>query len=159
MRVLFVCTGNLCRSPLAEVALKRILQAAGKNDVQVSSTGVWASQGLPPPDDAIRVAQEMGLDLSTHLSRPISEDLVRSADWIIVMAPEHEEDLRDSYPNLACRVEGLPAYLAEGKVLAIPDPLGYSLKVYRSCYDQIERAVRAFFEQELDAAPGKGRRA
>lgn len=105
------------------------------------------------------MAQEMGLDLSTHLSRPISGGLVRSADWIIVMAPEHEEDLWNSYPNLTCRVEGLPAYLAEGKVLAIPDPLGYPLKVYRACYAQIERAVRAFFEQELDAAPGKGQKA
>lgn len=157
MHILFVCTGNLCRSPLAEVALRKILEGAGLEDVQVSSAGVRTRRGLSPPEEAIQAAREMGLDLSTHLSQTLSAELMGSADRVLVMAPEHEEALRALFPSLAHRVERLSAYLPEGEGPSIPDPLGYPLEVYRKCYAQIERAVRAFYEKELSATSGEGR--
>ena len=89
--VLFVCTGNICRSPLAEAYLKKLLHKGGPPNVRVSSAGIYAIPGNTTPPEGIETAAQIGLDLDSHRARPLTPETVDQADLIVVMAPEHAE--------------------------------------------------------------------
>ena len=88
-RVLFVCTGNICRSPLAEALLRRDLSRRGVEDVEVTSAGTGAWDGSPASEGAYLVALEHGLDLSGHQARPLTKKIVRQSDLILTMSRHH----------------------------------------------------------------------
>jgi protein-tyrosine phosphatase len=89
MNILFVCTGNTCRSPMAEVLLKEALAAKGNTQVNVSSAGTGAWDGAPASEGAYLVGLEHGLDLSTHRARLLTREMVRDADLVLVMSGHH----------------------------------------------------------------------
>jgi protein-tyrosine-phosphatase len=89
MRILLVCTGNTCRSPLAEALLKRELAERGLEGVEVSSAGTGAWDGAPASEGAYLVGLEHGLDLSAHRARLVTRELVQAADLILTMARHH----------------------------------------------------------------------
>lgn len=138
-RVLFVCTGNTCRSPLAE-AMARALAAARGLDIIVSSAGTSASQDAPASDASILVGLERKLDLSTHRARVLTRELVDDASLILGMAAHH--------------VAAARALGGEGKVFlltdyasndatgrAIHDPFGEALESYRRMADDLDVAI------------------
>ena len=126
MRVLFVCTGNICRSPFAEA----VARSAGR--VEVESAGLAAYEGAAPTDDAIAVARELGYDLSPHRARPLTEEMLERADVVVGMTAEHVGALG-----------GSAKLLGEADV---EDPIGRGRDAYRRAYAQIEREVRKLFE-------------
>ncbi len=87
MKILFVCSGNTCRSPLAEAVLKRMAEDAGRGDIEVSSAGTQAWDGSPASDGSMLVGMERGLELSAHRSRQLTTEMLEEADIVIVMAP------------------------------------------------------------------------
>ena len=87
MRLLFVCTGNTCRSAIAEALARREAIERGLADVEVSSAGTSAWDGAPASDGALLVALERGLDISTHRSQQLTRELVQSHDVVLVMGP------------------------------------------------------------------------
>ncbi|MHB1299177.1 MAG: arsenate reductase/protein-tyrosine-phosphatase family protein, partial [Gemmatimonadaceae bacterium] len=91
MRVLFVCTGNTCRSPMAESVATRMAAERALGDVTFSSAGTSAWDGAPASDGALLVAMERGLDLSQHRARMLSRELVAESDLILVMSPHHRD--------------------------------------------------------------------
>ncbi|MCC6243181.1 MAG: hypothetical protein IT353_10085, partial [Gemmatimonadaceae bacterium] len=91
MRILFVCTGNTCRSPLAEVIARREVAMRGWTDVQVASAGTNAWPDAPASDGSLLVALEHDMDLSTHRARVLSPSIVASSDVILTMGPHHRE--------------------------------------------------------------------
>lgn len=101
--VLFVCTGNLCRSPLAEVLLRRRLEEREVDDTVVTSAGTWAG-AAPAPREAQRVAQEWGCDLARHRARRIDSGLLASADLIVGMTADHLIDVAHQSPEAAPRL-------------------------------------------------------
>ena len=91
MRLLFVCTGNTCRSPLAEAIARTVAAERGLDDVDASSAGTSAWDGAPASDGALLVGLERELDLNAHRSRQLDRELVEQADLVLAMGPHHLE--------------------------------------------------------------------
>lgn len=146
MRLLFVCTGNTCRSALAEGLARKIAIERGLPDVEVSSAGTSAWDGAPASDGALLVGMERALDLSQHRARTLTRELVREADLVLAMGPHHLE-----------RIEALGGgskaflvtdYASRGaSVRAVNDPIGGELDVYRATMDELEHELRRVFDR------------
>jgi protein-tyrosine-phosphatase len=122
MRILFVCTGNTCRSPFAEAVARREAQ------VDVESAGLTAYAGDQAPEDAIVVARELGYDLSAHRARPLTEEMLERSDVVVGMTAAH-----------VAAVGRAARLLGEAD---IDDPIGRGRDVYRQVYARIETDVR-----------------
>lgn len=168
MHVVFVCTANQCRSPMAEGLLRRKLIERGVIDVGVSSAGLFEG-GMAATPDSVSAIRRYGVDLSRHRSRALSGDLVDSADLVLVMTGSHADDVLALRPDAAGRTftlselvrraetvgprparEPLAAYLARlshpGSSGAsngddIPDPVGRDETVYAATAAKLDALV------------------
>jgi protein-tyrosine-phosphatase len=148
MQLLFVCTGNTCRSPVAEALARRLLAERGVGDVTVGSAGTAAWDGAAASDGSLLVALERGLDLSGHRARQLTSELVSSADLILVMGPHHLE--RAEALGGTGKTHLLATYASNGaSQAAISDPFGGDLDVYRVMFDEMEGAIRRVLDRLL----------
>jgi protein-tyrosine phosphatase len=142
--VLFVCTGNLFRSPIAAAAfLKRLDDEGGAASWRVESAGTWAAVGQPPLPVAIQAAAVCGLSLKGHTTRMVEASLLSSSDLILVMEGGQKEAILIEFPNVDGRVFLLSEF-AEGVAYDIPDPLS------------IEEDLSEEIAKEVCALVGKG---
>ena len=144
--VLFVCTGNICRSPLAASLLERALQERGIDGVAVSSAGTGAWDGAPASEGAYLVGLERGLDLSGHRARLLTRELVEDADLILTMARHHRARVDELGGE--GRVFVLGEYAGRDSDEAeVSDPFGGDLDVYRETCVELEALVAATAER------------
>jgi len=120
--VLFICTGNMFRSPIAEAAFRDQLERDGLSGWTVSSAGTWAAPGLPPPRETLELARVFGLDLSGHLTRLVDEAMLEAVDLVLVMESNHKEAIEVEFPSARKKIHLLSRVLT-GKAYDIPDPI------------------------------------
>lgn len=144
-RILFVCTGNSCRSVMAQWLFQYLLQQAGRTDVAVESAGVFAIDGMTPTRETQRVLIELGIDCSAHRARNLTAPMTEAADLVFVMEHFQLEEILHRVPRASGKVHLLKTYLAPPGEPAtnpnIPDPIGKPLEVYEVCFADIREAV------------------
>ena len=143
-QILFVCSGNVCRSPMAEAFLRARLPERLRNSVRVVSAGTLGLFGNLASQEAIQVMSEKVIDIRNHISRGVSEKLMNESDLILVMAPEHLEYLHKLYPNVRKNVFLLRRFdvpAQERTEDTIQDPMGFGLDYYRTTRNAIEKEI------------------
>lgn len=149
MRLLFVCTGNTCRSPLAESMFRKLLaERLGCTEHElpgegffIASAGLLAAYGLPAALESLTLAEEFGLSLARHRSRPLTDDLLDRSDLIFAMTAGHRDAILAARPDLADRV-----HLLSREGLDIADPIGGGPAEYERCRSEIERELLVIVE-------------
>lgn len=141
-RVLFVCTGNTCRSPMAAAILNHISAAraaADKQPIVATSAGLYAMEGAPISQYAAEALLEAGIlptegnDYSSHRARTVTEQMLREVDEVIAITARHAMDLMLRFPACAAKIETLP--------MDIADPYGGDKEVYRDCLQLLSCAI------------------
>ncbi len=146
MRILVVCTGNICRSPLAEAMLRKLAADRKRADIVVESAGTGAYDGGPASEGAYLVGLEHGLDLSAHQSRPITRAMVETADLVLGMSRHHVDRAvalgGEGKAHLLGAYGGRPGEDAE-----VEDPFGGDLDEYRRTYEQLAELLPAVLDR------------
>ena len=151
VRILFVCTGNTCRSPMAQALCKKNLAhkfGCSIDDLprfgyKVESAGVAAIEGLPASMDAEVVCRQYGISIAGHRSQPLTSQLISDSDFVFVMSPSH---LQTCLVNPG-RTDGHIGLLDEKN--EVPDPIGRGPEIYRKCAEQMESAIKERIEKIL----------
>ncbi|RSK28954.1 low molecular weight protein arginine phosphatase [Bacillus sp. HMF5848] len=136
MNILFVCTGNTCRSPMAEALFKH--KVGQKHNVK--SAGVFALPGNAVSPHAEEVLQENGISCN-HRSSPLTLDLVDWADWIITMTSNHKEHVKQQFPQAIAKTKTITEFAVGTTFRDVADPFGGSLEDYRQTYQQLSELI------------------
>ncbi len=148
--ILFVCTGNVCRSPMAEGIFRQATR--GRGNYRVLSAGLGALEGQPPSSYAVQAVKELGIDISDRRSRALTPEMVHQADYIFGMTHSHIDTVMLLYPQAAEKTFLLREFDETLDLFEkdISDPIGGSYEVYLNCRDQIEQGIASllrFIEQ------------
>ncbi|HYF76826.1 MAG TPA: low molecular weight protein arginine phosphatase [Symbiobacteriaceae bacterium] len=154
-KVLLVCSGNTCRSPMAEALLKHAWQAANPGwDLEVISAGTGAMPGSVASPHAVSAMRSRGLDLSAHRSRPVDDQTLASVDLVLTMTHRHKEHILSRWPHLAGRVYQLGEYAGNGQ--DISDPFGGTLQDYEATACDLSTKLPVVVDRiRKEGAPGQ----
>lgn len=157
-RVLFVCTANICRSPMAEAIFEALAADRGL-DFEAESAGVAAPEGAPMAREAVAALEEVGIHPGhDHRARPVSREMLRRADLVLAMTPRHTAELRRLAPELSEKAHVLPRYAGGPDDAEVPDPYGYPMSFYRACVRQLYECIHRVVD-DLDRPSHEDREA
>lgn len=148
--ILFVCTANICRSPVAEAVLRHRLRERGMADWTVSSAGTWAVQERGAAQNSIQVLAERGMDIRDHRSRMVSDELLEEADLILCMESGHVEALKAEFPEVAHRIHQLSE--TAGESFSVSDPYRGPLEAYQQMAVTVTDLIDRGLQQIIDLA-------
>ena len=145
MKITFVCTGNTCRSVLAEGFMKA--KSAVNEDFNISSCGTGASLVFKVPPVVLKLLEKEGVDLSKHISTQITKDIVKNSDYIFVMEKTHLNYIVKQFPDANGKTYLLKEFAGLNGGGEIPDPIGLPDGVYRERADEIKECVNRIYEK------------
>lgn len=142
MKILFVCTGNTCRSPMAEGLFKKIVSDKNIENIECSSAGLFAMTGDEVSQNSVRACERFGVDISSHRARRITSYILDETDKFVCMTKDH--------------AASLSLYVPAEKIIVlgggIPDPYGGSLETYMMCANSVRTALNDQFEEIVSEA-------
>lgn len=142
MKILFVCTGNTCRSPMAEGIFKKLLSDKNITDIECSSAGIFAMTGDEVTPNSVKACERFGVDISAHRARRINEYILDETDKFVCMTAQH--------------ASSLSLYVPQEKIIilggGIPDPFGGDLETYMICANSIKNALALQFDEIVSEA-------
>jgi protein-tyrosine phosphatase len=153
-KVLFVCTANICRSPMAAGLFDALVEDRGLT-FQAQSAGTAALVGKPAAPYTHQVANELELDFDGHRARQVDETMIRDADLVLTMTPQHRETLRRNFEDSKEKIYTLPEYSVGDPLGGIADPYGHSIGTYRASAQEILHHVELVVERLERERAGK----
>lgn len=151
--ILFVCKGNICRSPFAEHLASRLQREGMTAGIRFSSAGLHVPKPIPSPENAIRVAKQFGVDLESHRSQSISLELVKSYDMIVAMEAWQYAELQFSFEQYQEKLFLLPLLDVNGRgkergyaAFNIQDPYGGPPSAFEECFERVSRCIESVFQ-------------
>jgi protein-tyrosine-phosphatase len=152
--VLFVCTGNVCRSPMAEGLFRAMAKEAHLYNVEAASAGIGAANGQAPSDHSVEVMREEGIDISGQRSQMLTPELVEQASHIFGMTTSHQQAIQAFFPEIQEKVFVLRELIVDDAFdLEVPDPIGMGRDEYERTRNLIKEAmpsVLAFVSGEAE---------
>lgn len=144
--ILIVCTGNSCRSVMAEGLLKKYLKESGKTGIEVLSAGIRALDGFSPTEGTIETMKAEGIDMTHFVSRAVTDGMIKKADLILVMEDLHKEEVISRVPDAEPKTFLLKEYGTDKETgnmahPGISDPIGRPIEYYKTCMAEIKKEV------------------
>jgi protein-tyrosine-phosphatase len=156
-KLLIVCTGNTCRSPMAEGIAKKIVTEKGLGNFFISSAGIGTADGLPATDYAIEAAKHWDIDIQNHRSTVLTAQLAMESDLILAMAPEHADRIISMDKRLRDKtylMKGFPIPFSHGQA-RVDDPIGGSLEQYNQTFLELDEILRKIFPKIIEISQAK----
>ncbi len=142
--IMFVCTGNTCRSPMAHGILRSMIEAENISNVKIVSSGTGTLDGYPPTSNAVQASKNNGIDISDLYSQTITAEMVQESDLILALAFHHYLFIAQKYPDTDGKVFMVKAFPDKNpsRELSVEDPLGLSLGDYLDTHRELESELR-----------------
>lgn len=150
MKIMFVCTGNICRSAMAHKLMEKKLKDNNIQDVEIYSCGVFAENGDTATFEAREAMEEYGVDMKIHKATNVRNSKIEEMDLILCATKSHKSVLSQMYPNIKEKIYTMKEYVqnSENKEdIDIKDPWGYGIEVYRMCAAEIDRVLDKLIEK------------
>jgi len=148
--VLFVCTANICRTPMAEIYLRKLVVDENlQEQIEVKSAGTWAIQGVPPAENSIQVCSENGLEALELRSKPVNPTMMNQCNLVLCMTTEHKNDLLAIFPHHNVKLFTLKEFCRPEppEQLSIKDPHGRSMDIHRNTFWEIKAEIDRMWPQ------------
>lgn len=151
MKIMFICTGNICRSAMAHHLLEKKLEEIAGFHCEVFSCGIFAQPGEEPTHYACEVMKKYHVTMENHKACPIEDSCIEKMDLILCATNSHKEMVKQMYPNLIDKIYTMKEYAGYPKEdWDIDDPWGYDKKVYQNCLSQINYILNKLLEKIVD---------
>ncbi len=148
MKIMFICTGNICRSAMAHAMLQKMAEENKKN-IEAYSCGIYAQNGDIPTDEAISVMKNYNVDLTKHRATNIKNSNIEEMDVILCATETHKNMVVNIYPNLVKKIFTIKEYAGYNREdLSIEDPWGYGLNVYKNCAKEINECLEKIIKNK-----------